>query len=142
MPPLSDLEELLVNMEPVLNPGKYVFATVPAGKPLPAVDIVASIREAEGLSVVVALDFAEREGLIGVFPCAWITLQVHSDLSAVGLTAAFASALTADGISCNVVAGMNHDHLFVPIAMAEKAMAVLRNLQLAAANPSKRCNAT
>jgi uncharacterized protein len=46
----------------------------------------------------------------------------------VGLTAAFATALANAGISCNVVAAYYHDHLFVPVQDAEKAMAVLRSL--------------
>ncbi|MNG35746.1 hypothetical protein D3C84_1225580 [compost metagenome] len=59
---------------------------------------------------------------------AWITLQVHSSLAAVGLTAAFASALGQANISCNVIAGYHHDHLFVAQADAERALAVLRQL--------------
>ncbi|MOA64315.1 hypothetical protein D3C78_1903210 [compost metagenome] len=58
---------------------------------------------------------------------------MHSALSAVGLTAAFAGALAAAGISCNVVAGYYHDHLFVAQADAEQAMAVLRQLAKGAA---------
>jgi hypothetical protein len=56
-------------------------------------------------------------------------LNVQSDLAAVGLTAAFASALGEAGISCNVVAGLNHDHLFVPAHQAQSALKVLRLLQ-------------
>jgi hypothetical protein len=41
-----------------------------------------------GLSLVVEEAFAADEGLDVVFRCAWITLTVHSDLAAVGLTAA------------------------------------------------------
>ncbi|HCH64870.1 MAG TPA: acetyltransferase, partial [Deltaproteobacteria bacterium] len=72
-------------------------------------------------------------GLSVLFRAAWITLTVHSDLQAVGLTAAVASALTAVGVSCNVVAGAHHDHLFVPEGMADRAMAALRDLQEASA---------
>jgi hypothetical protein len=57
-----------------------------------------------------------------------ITLRVHSALDGVGLTAAFSSELAAAGISCNVVAGYHHDHIFVPDADADRAMAALHAL--------------
>jgi len=59
---------------------------------------------------------------------AWLTLRVHSALSAVGLTAAVAGALTRIGVSCNVVAAFYHDHLFVAEADAERALAALEEL--------------
>jgi hypothetical protein len=129
MTPIADLPALLRMMQPVLNPGTYVFAPVPGGRQLPADAIVASIREPEGLSVVMEESAAQRARLSPVFRCAWITLSVNSDLQAVGLTAAFSSALARAGISCNVVAGVNHDHLFVPIEQANPALEVLRALQ-------------
>ena len=56
---------------------------------------------------------------------AWITLDVHSALDAVGLTAAVAGALAERGIACNVVAGFHHDHLFVPVDRAGDAIDAL-----------------
>lgn len=53
---------------------------------------------------------------------------MHSALEAVGLTAAFAGALGKAGISCNVIAGYYHDHLFVGRDDAERALQVLRQL--------------
>lgn len=129
MPAIAELDELLRCMEPVLNAGRYAFATLPAGRVLDASLIISSMREPEGVSVVVALDVATQERLTPLFVCSWITLTVHSDLQAVGLTAAFASALGRAGISCNVVAGACHDHIFVPEHQADAAMAVLRGLQ-------------
>ena len=128
MPPISDLATLLRNMEPTLNEGTYVFASAPDGRELPAHAIIASIREPEGLSVVVEESAAPKLGLSPIFRCAWITLSVNSDLEAVGLTAAFSAALGKAGISCNVVAGVNHDHIFVPVGQAELAMQVLRDI--------------
>ena len=64
------------------------------------------MREPEGISVVVEEQRAKAIGLRSVMQCAWIKLTVNSDLEAVGLTAAFASALGGAGISCNVVGGV------------------------------------
>ena len=130
MNPVSDLSVLLKTLEPALNPGVFVFASVKDGHAIddPTV-IVASIREPEGLSVVTSEADAELAGLNVLFRCAWITLTVNSALDAVGLTAAFASALGRAGISCNVVAGAYHDHIFVPLESAQPAMQVLRQLQ-------------
>ena len=82
----------------------------------------------EGTTLVLAVDDAAAAGLTGTFRCAWITLDVDSALDAVGLTAAVATALADRGISCNMVAGLRHDHLFVPVDRAHDAVAVLEAL--------------
>lgn len=130
---IRDLDLLLAGMRPSLQPGHYVFATLPPGQTLDPARVVASIREAEGLSVVIAEADAVALGLPIAFVAAWITLDVHSDLAAVGLTAAFSRALAQAGIGCNVVAGTAHDHIFVPAAQAEAAMSTLQALQHGAA---------
>ncbi|MBL0162531.1 MAG: ACT domain-containing protein [Xanthomonadales bacterium] len=119
-------------MQPVLNPGRYVFVTVSPDQLLDLHSIVASVREPEGLSVVLTEQGAIELGLEASYLAAWITLTVHSDLAAVGLTAAFSNALAQSGISCNVVAGNHHDHVFVPHEQAQVAMAVLQTLQASA----------
>ncbi|MDR7379406.1 hypothetical protein J2X19_004100 [Rhodoferax ferrireducens] len=127
--PISDLPTLLAHMEPTLNPGSYAFCSVDPGSTITLGDVVATVREPEGLSIVLPEARALELQLTPLFRCAWITLTVHSDLQAVGLTAAFARALGDAGISCNVVAGACHDHIFVPVERAEDAMAALRQLQ-------------
>jgi hypothetical protein len=72
------------------------------------------------------------------FRAAWITLSVYSDLHAVGLTAAVAAALASEGISCNVVAALRHDHLFVPVDRADDALTVLERLQAEARRRAAR----
>lgn len=129
MPPIADLSALLASLQPQLNDGVFVFATLRPGQHVEGADLVALVREPEGTSVVVEQQAAVRLGLDATFPCAWITLSVNSDLQAVGLTAAFAAALGGAGISCNVVAGTQHDHLFVPVSRAAEAMTVLQQLQ-------------
>ena len=126
---IADLGTLIRSMEPVLNPGTYVYASVPLGTDVSRVDCVATVREPEGLTLVLPEEAAQGLGLDVLFRCAWITLRVHSDLHAVGLTASFSTALGQAGISCNVVAGAYHDHIFVPVERADLAMAALRDLQ-------------
>ena len=128
MQAIRDLDRLLAQMEPVLNPGRYAFVAVPEGVALDPGRIVASVREPEGLSAIVPEQDALDLGLQVAFVAAWITLTVHSDLAAVGLTAAFSRALADAGIGCNVVAGIRHDHLFVPFDQAQQALDVLRAL--------------
>ena len=45
-----------------------------------------------------------------------------------GLTAAFSQALAQQNISCNVVAGYYHDHIFVAESDVTRALAILQNL--------------
>ena len=116
-------------MRPVLNHGVYVFASVAYDADLAALQPVATFREPEGLSVIVEERLAQDAGLATMFRAAWITLTVHSDLHAVGLTAAIAEALGGAGISCNVVAAALHDHLFVPFDAGDRALAILSALQ-------------
>lgn len=115
-------------MEPTLREGEFVFTDT---SPLPAdVVVEASVREAEGPSAVISREDADRLGLPYDFVAAWITLTVHSSLDAVGLTAAVSSALAGAGISCNVIAGLRHDHLLVPADAVEPAMEALGQLSV------------
>ena len=127
--PISNLTMLLRTMEPVLHEGVYAYCTVPHDAQIAAFAPVVTVCESEGLTLVVPEEQAVGAGLPVLFRAAWISLTVHSDLEAVGLTAAFSSALAQAGISCNVVAGAFHDHLFVPVAQAQMALQVLWTLQ-------------
>lgn len=128
MQPISDLTALLTQMRPELSPGLFAFVVLPSDASLDPGLVIASVREPEGLSVIVPEQVAIDHDFPIAFTAAWITLTVHSDLGAVGLTAAVSSALSKSGISCNVVAGVHHDHLFVPASQAQQAMDVLHAL--------------
>lgn len=125
----KNLGVLLAALHPVQRDGEYVYVRWPEGKPL-VPDIEAAVREPEGLTVVLPRAVADREGLPYGFVGAWITLQVHSALEAVGLTAAVSGALTEARISCNVLAGFHHDHILVPVADAPRALEVLAGLSV------------
>lgn len=127
--PTSDLFELLRTLEPELKDGVYVFSSLPHDAELNQLEAIATVREQEGITVVIREEMAMKCGLPILYRATWITLSVHSDLQAVGLTAAFAHALARAKIGCNVMAGAFHDHIFVPVESARDAMSVLRNLQ-------------
>ena len=124
---VTDLELLLREMRPELVEGRFVFVELP-GTVGPDIEVLASVREAEGQSAVIAEADALRLGLAFDFVAAWITLRVESSLAAIGLTAAVSARLTEAGISCNVIAGLRHDHLLVPADRAADALAALERL--------------
>lgn len=124
---VEDLDALLKTLSPKVRAGKYVFACVDEYTAARLRPIV-SVREVEGTTVVVELSEAIELRLVYDFISAWITLDVHSSLDAVGLTATVSRVLTDEGISANVVAGFHHDHIFVPHDRAEDAVECLRRL--------------
>lgn len=128
MPGENQLESLLKKMKPILNEGDYVFCTKQDMKGLDLNEILMSFKETEGITFILEQQVADRLQLEYSFIARWITLSVHSSLEAVGLTAAFSKALTDENISCNVVAGYFHDHIFVDKRDALKAMNVLNRI--------------
>ena len=124
-----DLDVLLRRAAPRRADGEYVFTRLDPGVAVPAdAHPVVTVAEGEGLTLVLPRAEADDLGLPYTFVAAWITLEVHSALEAVGLTAAFSTALAEAGIPANVVAGSVHDHVFVPVARAAEALRVLGSL--------------
>jgi uncharacterized protein len=121
----KDLDKLLKTMKPKHNPGDYVFCTVADSMQVNAGDIILLFKEAEGDTIIIKKELADALNFTYSFVASWITLTVHSSLEAVGLSAAFSTALAENGISCNVVAAFYHDHIFVDKKDTEKAMEVL-----------------
>lgn len=121
---VTDLEELIRSMRPEARDGEFVIVTSKTID-LPA---EAVIREDEGTTLVMRREDADAAGIPYDFVAAWITLTVHSSLAAVGLTAAFSTALADAGISCNVLAGFHHDHVLVPSDRRDDALEVLAAL--------------
>jgi uncharacterized protein len=124
----KNLTQLLKTLQPTLHSGSYVFCTTKDTIPFALSKIILLFKEKEGYTIIVEKNVADSLQIEYNFVAAWITLTVHSALEAVGLTAAFSKALADVNISCNVVAGYYHDHIFVPQQDAEKAMAVLESL--------------
>jgi len=124
---VSDLDSLLAGMRPNLRDGRFVFVSL-ADADAAGIPWEAAVREAEGMTLVVRQTEADRRELQYDYVAAWITLEVHSALDSVGLTAAVATRLAAVGLSCNVIAGYYHDHLLVDYDDRLRAMQALQNL--------------
>ncbi|MFK8161204.1 MAG: ACT domain-containing protein [Lewinella sp.] len=126
--PIKNLDQLLQLADPELQPGIYVFVSVAEPVTIPIEEAIMSFRESEGLTLVLSKELALVHGLAFEYEACWITMKVTSALEAVGFTAAFATALARHNISCNVVAGYHHDHLFVAASDGERAVNILKKL--------------
>ena len=126
----TDLNILLQKMKPELHQGEYVFTNVENTDNISREDIICEFKEAKGTTVIIEREKADSIGLNYEVVTSWITLNIHSSLEAVGFTAAFSTALAKQNISCNVIAGYYHDHIFVKQINAKKAMAILKSLSI------------
>ncbi|WP_424974065.1 ACT domain-containing protein [Dinoroseobacter sp. S124A] len=117
---VRDGAEMVRLMSPRLCDGVYGF--VAATDLAVAEDALGWFREEEGVSVIRPVPAGTPDAM------RQITLDVHSALDGVGLTAAVSTALAAANIPCNMVAALHHDHVFVPEADAPRALQILQQL--------------
>ena len=129
-----DIGKLITGMKPKLNKGEFVFCFLPENSPhysqksknqlekiVQREDILCEFKEAEGITFVLKKEVADKMGIKYEYVAAWLTLEIHSALEAVGLTAAVSKSLAEADISANVIAAYHHDHIFVNINDGEKA---------------------
>ncbi len=129
---IVELDELLKTMSPEIKSGEYVFCAVEGNySDYAHLNPLGCFVEAEGLTLIVAVEAAEKDRLEYAGKFKQITLTVHSSLDAVGLTAAVATKLAACGISANVVAAYYHDHIFVQTEKADEALLALKEFSAA-----------
>lgn len=126
----TNLAKMLATLHVERRPGTYAYVQF-EDRPTDLDGVAALIEESEGTTVVAPLEIAKIRGWEVVFEAAWLTLQVHSSLEAIGLTAAVSSALGANGIPSNILAGALHDHILVPVTAADRAVAALESLRSA-----------
>lgn len=129
----SDLSTLLSTLEVIRRDGVWRFETIDKDAASWAElvnlrqvrDIAMLFQESEGLTVITSADDETPQDN----RWAWLELSVYSDLQAVGFLAKVAAALSDAGVPCNAVAAYHHDHIFVPEAKAETAIAAIEALR-------------
>jgi hypothetical protein len=122
-----DLSHLLRNIEPKLKEGEFVFCSVSEAENLRD-EAIMVYREDEGLTLILRKKTADERDL--AYDGVWqlVTLNVHSDLAAVGFLAAISKELASHGISCNVVSAFYHDHIYVPHGEGHEVVRILDSL--------------
>ncbi|WP_295936510.1 ACT domain-containing protein [uncultured Alistipes sp.] len=131
MPGIKDLNKLLSNIEPVLDERDFVFCTFadPDWDSVRQLNPVGFFQEKEGFTLIITEHDAIDKSIGYQSVYRLISLNVHSSLDAVGLTAAFSAKLAERNISANVVAAYYHDHIFVPKEQALQAFDAIFELQ-------------
>jgi hypothetical protein len=125
----ADLSKLLSSLAPVLDAREFAFCSVKAEAAEALVpEAWATVREAEGMTLILEASEARARGLPVEATWALVTLSVQSSLGAVGLLAAVSAALAAAGISVNAISAYYHDHLLVPWGERRRALSVLQRL--------------
>lgn len=127
MQPETNLRKLINTMQPVLQDGLFVFHfskdnlenSLREGYQM-------LFREAEGTTVILKKEIADKNSLEYTFVSRMITLNVYSSLEAVGFLAAITKELAREGISVNAISAYHHDHLLVPHEKAHRAMDILK----------------
>jgi uncharacterized protein len=129
--PIRETNAMISKMAPKIMQDRYVFCNT-GDSAMQAKCLQGALGmfvETEGMSFILSEERARDFGFDTSMPMRCITLEVHSALDGVGLTAAVATELAKQDIPCNMVAAFHHDHVFVPDAQAEAALITLQNLQ-------------
>lgn len=128
---IKELQTLLANVDPVLDERSFVFCTFPDfnNNDICRLNPIGMFQEKEGVTLIITKQQAIDSHIDYESVYKLISLNVHSSLDAVGLTAAFSAKLAEKNISANVVAAYYHDHIFVPEEKAEQALMAICELQ-------------
>lgn len=125
----TNLPEVLKSLRVSCDEVQYGFASVQEHQKNTDNRILGIFKEKEGLTIIASREYFDENNIEYEGPYAKLTIEVHTSLELVGLTAVLAKKLADNQISANVVAGYFHDHIFVQYAVRQKAVEVIANLK-------------
>lgn len=125
----TNLQEVLNSLQVSCDEVEYGFATATDDTTISSKEVLCIFHEAEGLTIVASKDYLSAKDFTFEGTYAKLTIEVHTSLELVGLTAVLAKALADNGISANVIAAYYHDHVFVQYDVRQKATDILLGLK-------------
>ncbi|MBI2405634.1 ACT domain-containing protein [Candidatus Microgenomates bacterium] len=125
----TDLSGVLKSLQVSCDNIEYGFASVKDKQINFDDQVLGTFKENEGLTIIAPREYFETNDIQYEGPYAKLTIEVHTSLELVGLTAILARKLAENQISANVVAGYFHDHIFVQYAVRQKAIEAINNLK-------------
>lgn len=102
---IKDLDILLSNIEPILDERDFVFCSFPSldWEQISELAPIGIFHEKESITLIIDQEDAVNRNIDYQSVYKLITLNVHSSLDAVGLTAAFSTKLAEKNISAKVL---------------------------------------
>jgi hypothetical protein len=126
---ITDLQQTLSSLKVICDDVQYGFASIPDDSGIDREKVLATFQENSRLAVIAPKTYLDSKNIDNEGPYAKLTIDVHTSLELVGLTAAMAAKLAEHGISANVVAAFYHDHVFVQYDLRAKAIGLLESLK-------------
>jgi uncharacterized protein len=126
---IKNLDILLKSIKPELSKETFVFCTVNKDIDIKIVPKMI-FREKEGATLILRKEQADKYNLKYDGDWSLITLNIHSDLNAVGFLAKITERLAKAGISVNAVSAYYHDHLFIPNNRSKEALKILSEFSI------------
>lgn len=126
---VTDLQQALKSLKVICDSVEYGFASIEDEARISRDDVLATFHENGRLAIIAPKEYLDNEGIGYEGPFAKLTIDIHTSLDLVGLTAVLATKLAEHDISANVVAAFYHDHVFVQYKLRQKAIELLEGLK-------------
>ena len=123
-----NLEEVLKSIKVSCDDVEYGFATVKDNN-FSLKEILGIFQEDEGLTLIATKQYFEKNNILYDGPFAKLTIENHTSLDLVGLTATLSTELAKNEISANVIAAYFHDHIFIQYNLRQRAIEIINSLK-------------